>query len=273
MEPYAERPQSYFGVSPGFLDRLKSILRPVAYSFAGLLVSRRLIAAFPIGKKAISQLQNMGIDNSRIFPFGYFVDRLSINPHKNSYPKKTSLKLIFVGSLISRKGLVTLFKAIKICHENNVNVSLDVYGPGDPNIFKEIPKNVSFEGSVNFGEAQRVIKEYDILVLPSLHDGWGVVVNEALLQGVPVIVSDAAGASTLVEKSGAGCVFRVGDEKDLADKISYLVHSPHLRNQWASNAMNFKEKISTKIAAQYLYACLQFATGSKKDKPVSPWYI
>ena len=272
MEPYPDCPQSYFGVSPGFLDRLKSVLRPVAYSLAGLLVSRRLIAAFPIGKKAISQLQNIGVDNARIFPFGYFVDRLSINPHKNSYSKKSCLKLIFVGSLISRKGLITLFKAIKICHENNVNVSLDVYGPGDPNIFKEIPKNVSFEGSVNFGEAQRVIKEYDVLILPSLHDGWGVVVNEALLQGVPVIVSDAAGASTLVEKSGAGCVFKAGDEKDLADKIRYLVNSPQLIDQWASEATNFKEKISTKIAAQYIYACLQFATGSTKDKPVSPWY-
>src|SRR5437870_11248743 len=57
----------------------------------------------------------------------------------------------------------------------------------------------------------------DLLVLPSRYDGWGAVINEALMSGIPAICSDNCGAADLVRSSvQLGAVFRAGSAIDLA---------------------------------------------------------
>ena len=88
------------------------------------------------------------------------------------------LRLIFVGALLKRKGLDVAVNAIHILNQQGIKVTLDVYGSGDPRSF--IPKdldNVTYKGVIATEKAQGVIAQYDALLLPSRHDGWGVVVN------------------------------------------------------------------------------------------------
>jgi len=246
----------------------------LAYRMAGSLVARRMAAVFAISSKAVNQFRAMGFKGERIFPFGYFVpattyDDVAYLPCDVS----AALRLVFVGSLIERKGLTTLLEAMKQCRDSDVDVLLDVYGPGRPPGPEAIPPGVDFRGVVSFGQAQLVVRNYDVLVLPSLHDGWGVVVNEALLQGVPVIVSDAVGARTLVEKSGAGALFVASDSDGLARVISDLARAPQLLEQWRKAAANFQRQLSPEVAANYLYDCLLFVSGASKGKPDALWYL
>ena len=62
-----------------------------------------------------------------------------------------------------------------------------------------------------------------VLVLPSRLDGYGLVVNEAMACGTPVIVSDRVGASDTVKKAGAGLVFPSGNAVILANCIRRLI--------------------------------------------------
>jgi glycosyltransferase involved in cell wall biosynthesis len=273
-EPFSDSTQSYFGSRRRWTDTLKSAVRPVVYRIAGSLVARRMVAVFAISSKAVAQFRALGFTAGRVFPFGYFVPALSLEDTACVRPQvPTNLRLVFVGSLIERKGLPTLLKAVRACRESGVAVSLDVYGPGSPPDQEAIPQGVAFQGAVPFGQVQAVVRNYDVLVLPSLHDGWGVVVNEALLQGVPVIVSDAVGARTLVEKSGAGSVFKAGDVDGLAAIIEELVRTPKLLGQWRETAENFQRQLCPEVAANYLYNCLLFASGAVERKPRSPWYV
>ncbi|MFM2275741.1 MAG: hypothetical protein RL211_1613 [Pseudomonadota bacterium] len=273
-EPFSDSKQSYFGNERKWMGRFKTIARPLAYRVAGSLVARRMAAVFAISSKAVSQFRAMGFKGEQIFPFGYFVPP-TIHDGVDNFPCDVSaaLRLVFVGSLIERKGLTTLLDAMKLCRDSDVRVLLDVYGPGSPPGPEAIPPGVEFRGVVSFGQAQLVVRNYDVLVLPSLHDGWGVVVNEALLKGVPVIVSDAVGARTLVEKSGAGAIFVASDSDGLARVISDLVGAPQLLEQWRKAAANFQRQLSPEVAANYLYDCLLFVSGSSKDKPSAPWYV
>jgi glycosyltransferase involved in cell wall biosynthesis len=188
-------------------------VRPLAYKLAGRLVARRLHAAFPISGKAVEQLKAMGTPVNRIFPFGYFVPSISAENPDREAPKSNAFRLVFVGSLIARKGLPTLIEAVKRLRIDGHDVELDVYGPGDASLLES--NGVHYRGVIPFGRAQQAIRLYDLLVLPSLHDGWGVVVNEALIQGVPALVSSACGAKTLIEVSGAGSIFEAGSADDL----------------------------------------------------------
>ena len=73
----------------------------------------------------------------------------------------------------------------------------------------------------------------DVFVLPSRYDGWGVVINQALGAGLPVICSDQVGAGyDLVEEGLNGLKFRAGDEQDLAKAMQRLADQPEAIEPW-----------------------------------------
>jgi len=206
-----------------------------------------------------------------MFPFGYFVPAMK-NDKREPPERAQGLRLVFIGSLIKRKGIQTLVEAMKACHEQGVDVSLDVYGPGDESMLASTGA-VRYRGVIPFGETQRVIARYDLLVLPSLYDGWGVVVNEALLQGVPALVSDQVGARALVEKSGAGAVVTAGDAVALAAYLKDLsLHADRLR-VWKGAATAFRKYLMPEMAARYMYGCVLYAMREVNNKPENPWYM
>jgi glycosyltransferase involved in cell wall biosynthesis len=272
-EPYADSPVSYFSKKTGLLDRIRSAARPWVYKIAGSLVARRMTAVFAISVKAVDQFVALGFHKDRVFPFGYFVPVLSGQVNDpGSEANAGRLRLVFVGSLIERKGLSTLVEAIELCIANGHQVAADIYGPGETGAIHAPDHLISYRGIIPFGEAQGVIRKYDLLVVPSLHDGWAVVVNEALLQGIPVMCSDAVGAGVLVQKSGAGCIFPSSDAKALASLITDLLRSPGLLIDWRSKAAHKIDWLSPAVAAEYQMNCLQFALGKSNIRPSAPWY-
>jgi len=127
---------------------------------------------------------------------------------------------------------------------------------------------VTYKGMIPFGQAQAVIAEYDALILPSLHDGWGVVVNEALLQGVPAIVSSHVGAKCMLEHSGAGLVFRSGDLCSLVQVMKEFVFNLQLRMVLKSKAKQVGLLITPEHAAQYMknvLKCYFLKHGARPD--------
>jgi glycosyltransferase involved in cell wall biosynthesis len=269
MEPFAEHAQSYFDTHARPIDALKSWFRPLAYRLAGYLVARRLKAAFPISEKAIVQLKAMGTPVERIFPFGYFVPALSGNVGVNKAHEPYALRLVFVGSLIARKDLPTLLAAVQRLRIEGVDVMLDVYGPGDASSLAG--PGIEYRGIIPFGSAQTVIRAYDLLVLPSLEDGWGVVVNEALMQGVPALVSDACGAKTLIEVSGAGSIFEAGSADDLMRVLRELSDPVRLAD-CQRKARAYGPQLDPVLAANQLHQCLLSAADPQITVPLSPWY-
>jgi glycosyltransferase involved in cell wall biosynthesis len=165
--------------------------------------------------------------------------------------------------------LSTLLEAVKNLRIAGLNVELDVYGAGTMSTPKA--SGINYRGRIPFGDAQKVIRAYDLLVLPSLHDGWGVVVNEALMQGVPVVVSTACGARTLVEVSGAGRVFEAGSSDDLMEALSQFFGKYRLVD-CQRKARDFAPSLEPIFAATYLYHSLLHVSDPQIPVPKPPWY-
>ena len=119
--------------------------------------------------------------------------------------------------------------------------------------------------------SQKVIADYDILILPSRHDGWGLVVNEALLQGIPAIVSDKVGAKCLVEVSGAGAVFENENAQALSKILVEILKDPKKLYSWKTRAEIVSNEITPVKAAEYLLAVLQFYFYKKGTRPSKIW--
>lgn len=108
-------------------------------------------------------------------------------------------------------------------------------------------------------EVPLFMQQADVFILPSVYDGWGAVVNEALQAGCYVICSDAAGASDLIrQEERVGKVFRRGSIKQLAacmtwcnEHIQDIRENRDFKKQWAD------EHISGKTVARYMIDCLE----------------
>lgn len=274
-EPYAETAIGYFGEQLLIAATIKVYLRPLIYRLARIFIGRKLFAIFPISSFAIKQFKRNGFRAGGYYPFAYFVPKLTERAEiMVTAPELQAIRIIFVGNLIKTKGIHILLAAWRdsqaSLRESNARMILDIYGAGEVDKC-DLPPNAYFRGSIPFGHAQPVIAQYDALVLPSLHDGWGVVVNEALLQGVPALVSDSVGAQALVLAGNAGSVFKSGSVSALAKLFVDLATDSAQLEEWAIGARKIAPRLNPLIGAEYLLACLEHAKSGVGAAPLPPW--
>ncbi|ADL55310.1 glycosyltransferase [Gallionella capsiferriformans] len=261
-ESFSSESVGYLVEGGRLLNRIKATLRPLLYRTATVLLMLAARGSKPallaISMRAVEQFKQAGLRNSQVFPFGYFIPPIPVAVQPSQISEQ-EVRLIFVGSLLPRKGLDVAIAAVTRCQEQSIPVTLAIYGAGDAaKYITDKTIGTTYLGKIPFGQAQAVIAKYDVLILPSRHDGWGVVVNEALLQGVPVIASENVGARCLVEASGAGAIFRNEDIAGLQKILQQLSADPNVLTLWRDNAATVRVLIEPEVAAKYMYDVLRF---------------
>lgn len=143
-----------------------------------------------------------------------------------------SLTFLFCGQMIRRKGVDLLLAAFDRLMAKGLDVDLRLVGREArlaqflAGVSPQARARIRYEGFQPPERLPEYFSTSDIFVLPSRHDGWGVVVNQALGAGLPVIASDAVGAGLdLVEDGVNGFRFRAGDLDGLQRCMESLASS------------------------------------------------
>jgi glycosyltransferase involved in cell wall biosynthesis len=168
---------------------------------------------------------------------------------------------LFCGQMIERKGVDLLLLAFDRLVTNGIDARLRLVGRK-----AELPKyltNVSpfarskiiYEGFQPPEYLPEYFRKSDIFVLPSRHDGWGVVINQALASGVPIITSDAVGAGLdLVENGVNGMRVAADDVDGLYRAMETLALNPEVVRKWGEvsreRARDFTPEAGAKKWAQ-----------------------
>lgn len=140
--------------------------------------------------------------------------------------KGRRLKLLFVGKLSQQKGIADLFAAIEPLH-SFVELTL-VGNRGETDCFSleaELNKHKWFP-SLPHPEILQLMQETDVLVLPSLFDGFGLVITEAMSQGTPVIATERSAGPDLIEHDRNGWLFDAGSVAELQNVIAQILLDP-----------------------------------------------
>lgn len=154
----------------------------------------------------------------------------------------------YVGRLEWYKGIAVLLDGFEKAVLANPNVLLAVIGDGS--MMNELERfrgrlpagRVHIAGRQSIESVMQWMRSSDMLVLPSLHEQWGMVVNEAMASGLPVIVSAACGCvDDLVENDWTGCIFQSGDSDALAEKIVSLSRNESKRAEMGREAQRLIE--------------------------------
>lgn len=127
---------------------------------------------------------------------------------------QNSLVFLYVGQLIERKGVGALVESFASLLETFPNIQLVVVGKGPLEkdlkapICQKFSERVTFIGHVEYNELPSIYAMSDVFILPSVEEVWGLVVNEAMACGLPVLVSKNAGCVDDLVLSGVnGYVF------------------------------------------------------------------
>jgi glycosyltransferase involved in cell wall biosynthesis len=154
------------------------------------------------GSAATDYLGSLGVDRSRVVQVQNGVDdRLFRGASGRLLDLQPKPVVLFVGRLIKLKGVHFLLRAVSELQEEGLKFSLLIVGAGPERIrlqslCRELGvADVRWQGEVVPDEMPQVYRSADLLVFPTLRDVWGLVINEALLCGLPVISSRFAGAA------------------------------------------------------------------------------
>jgi glycosyltransferase involved in cell wall biosynthesis len=178
------------------------------------------------------------VDNSRFMRDTALVsaNRAALR-HKYGLPAATTV-VLYASKLIERKHPDTVVRAIATLRDAGHSVTLFMVGSGHMEGELRTLAAVSAAGAVVFGgfinqrELPEVFAISDIFVLPADNEPWGLVVNEVMSAGIPVIVSNQMGCAPDLVKNGVnGYVVPAGNVTALADAITPLLSDTIKRRQ------------------------------------------
>lgn len=134
------------------------------------------------------------------------------------------MKVIWSGAFSLRKGAHYLLDAWRTLNPG-VGAELRVYGEiGAPAaMMATAPADILFMGSAPRSTVLDAYAQADVLVFPSLSDGFGQSVSEALSRGVPVLTTDQVGAADLIEPGVNGLIVPAGDALALAEALRWCL--------------------------------------------------
>lgn len=246
----------------------------------GSWIAKRALGMLAISHFAEQFYTHLGFARECVYPFGYFQTHNVQTESPARLQAGERIEVIFVGQLIPRKGVDLLLEAMRPLFEDYPDLRLSVIGSGSEAQALQaaahsfgIADRVTFEGTVSSDMIQSRIAVADALVLPSRWDGWGMVVNEALLAGVPVIVSDRCGAADLIQHGVNGFVFRSEDVDGLRQCLRRFLDKVDDRLTMRSAAAAIGQAVSSETAAPYLIECLKHMTGESNVRPTPPWLL
>jgi len=164
---------------------------------------------------------------------------------ENSWEVKNINRIIFVGSLIKRKGIETLIKAIPLVKKKIPDLVLYIIGNGNSKYKQylislcnkfDIYNNVKFLGYKQPKEIVEYLIKSQIFVFPSEIENSPNVIAEAMVLGLPVLATKVGGIPYIIESGKSGILVEKENSQILSEKIIYLLRNPSIRMTIGENA-------------------------------------
>jgi glycosyltransferase involved in cell wall biosynthesis len=231
------------------------------------------------GVAARDYIISEGGDSDSIFvsPFNCVENETFVKMSRHFEKNKSKIKekfgisskkvILYVGQLVSRKNPELLIKSYSnvIKHRKDVALILVGDGPLKKKLLK-IKQNlglndVIFAGYVPDEALYRFYSISDIFVLPSKQEVWGLVLNEAMASGLPIITTNLVGASgDLVVNGYNGIIIREITASQLTKTLLYLLKNENIRKELGNNARNTVLKnFNYERATEWFIESIEFA--------------
>ena len=269
--PVITRGETHLGLSQSPLKA--ALRRPVMGFFYNVLCN----ACLAIGTRNREFYLEHGIPDEKIFLAPYSVDNAyfrnlasKVDGRIGEFRAQLGLPvdrplILFASKFERRKRADDLLEAYRMLRERGGEAALVFVGKGEMEselrrgvASKSIP-DVYFLGFRNQSELPELYRACDTFVLPSHDEPWGLIVNEVMACGRPVVVSDEVGSvADLVEHGRNGFTFPVGDVEQLSQHLETLMADPGLRERMGEESLRIISSWDIDDAAQGVLRALDW---------------
>ena len=231
-------------IYPDFKGLKKSVYKFTETIF--LKLSDKIIVPSPYIYKRLTEF----IDENKLILW-----QIPFEMKQEFVPAPIPGNLTFAGTIEPRKGVKFLFEALNLLKQKGISFSLNVMGKiVDRDYFNDLKEysekynlNVNFLGFLSPKERNKVLAGSDIFVFPSLHEGFGMVLVEAQVYGLPIVSFDNSSMPLNVIDNINGYAVSTGDVEAFAEKIGAIVTNRQLREKLSLGAIdNLKNQWSQK---------------------------
>jgi glycosyltransferase involved in cell wall biosynthesis len=238
-------------------------------AWAKAAVYRQMLKRFDcfltVGQRNREYLQHYGVAEEKLFHAPHFIDNewfgsRATMEHENAAALRADwqegvqgLVILFVGKFIAEKRASDLIAAVaRVQPAIGCRVVMIGSGALETDLRRQaatLGLPVQFVGFKNQSDLPSHYAAADVLVLSSVSETWGLVVNEAMACGTPAIVSEACGcAPDLIEEGRTGFTFATGDVTGLARKLRLMAEMKHGHYNW-------KPALAQKMAVYSVETC------------------
>jgi glycosyltransferase involved in cell wall biosynthesis len=177
-------------------------------------------------------------------------------PRERTYPDCYTIG--YIGQLIERKDMPTLITAFHLLTKEREKIRLIILGDGAKRVeLQEQCMQLGIADNVDFlgfrPDAASWLKTFDLFVLPSRLEGIPRCIMEALAATIPVVITDIPGNRDLVTHKDSGLLYQVGDSKQLAECMAFMIEHPAEAREMAvrGNRKVEEEYSNRKMASEY----------------------
>ena len=206
-------------------------------------------------KNEIQRLFGLPFDKINVIPNGINLSNFTgierDYDFRRQYAMDNEKIILYVGRLVYEKGVQHLIAAMPKILSNYNDAKLIIAGRGG--MMDELRAEASnlglndkiyFTGYLNSKQVQKMYKAADISVFPSTYEPFGIVALEAMLAGVPTVVSDVGGLDEIVTHGVDGMKSYAGNANSIADSVTALLYDHQL-------ATNVSKKAKQKVKDQF----------------------
>lgn len=160
-----------------------------------------------------------------VIPYGF----PTVNEKKKyDYNSNRPLKLLYVGGLSQRKGIANVIEAASVLGDE---ISLTLIGNKsveECDALNNAVKQFNWIPSLPHSQILEQMREHDVLLFPSLFEGFGLVITEAMSQGTPVITTERTIGGDFIIHDQNGWLVPVSDSKAIIDQIKQIIANPEI---------------------------------------------
>lgn len=183
---------------------------------------------------------------------------------KESSPYKGKKAILCVSYFDNRKGIDLLINAYKSLNRSDTALIIAGAGKEEENLklLAHGRNDIFFPGYIETKEKVYYYSMADIFVLPTLSDAWGLVVNEAMMFGLPIITTNKAGCSQELI-SGNGFVVNAGNSIVLKDAMKKVLDDENMRREMGEKSRQIISKFTIENAKKTFLAAIELALETK----------
>jgi glycosyltransferase involved in cell wall biosynthesis len=202
-------------------------------------------------------------------PCGFDVEDF-VRARQNSALQPQKFRVIFVGLICLRKGIHHLLEAWNKLNLPENEAELVLVGNLQKD-FKQVlrhmslKKNVIFSGPVNREKLAKLYQTSSVFVLPSVEDGFGMVMGEAMASGLPVICTDCTGGPDILQEQKHGFIVPSKNIEILAERILWCFQNQNLAKQMGMEAQQYVQQFTWDNYGEKVYEVYQKILGKKVE--------